>query len=405
VQSFKLLLIYFLLTVPFIVAQEKSSYGISFSGFVKSDVFFDTRQNVSIREGHFLLYPSPEVLDNNNDDINAKPSFNILSIQTRLTGKISAPDAFGAKTSGQIEGEFFGTSDNDINGFRLRHAFVKLDWANFSLLVGQTWHPMFVTDMFPGVVSFNTGVPFQPFSRNPQIRLTYSQDNLRVIAGALSQRDFQSDGPSGFSSNYLRNSVIPNLHLQFQYLMREVFLGAGFDYKQLTPRLVTANNLKTDETIKGVSYIGFLKLNLEPITIKLQGLYGQNNADLLQIGGYAVQNTDSISSKEIYTPLNTISTWGEVSIGKEIEYAIFWGYTKSLGSKDDISGAFFGRGKTIDNVYRLSPRIQFNSERNRISTEVEYTIANYGTPNVKGKVENLKKVSNLRLLVSFYMFF
>ena len=68
----------------------------------------------------------------NNIDINAKSGFNILSIQSRLTGKITGPDAFGAKTSGQLEGEFFGTADSDVNGFRLRHAFVKLDWENTS---------------------------------------------------------------------------------------------------------------------------------------------------------------------------------------------------------------------------------------------------------------------------------
>ncbi|MDP3443776.1 MAG: hypothetical protein Q8T08_13025, partial [Ignavibacteria bacterium] len=171
---------------------EKPNFGITFSGFVKSDFIFDSRQTASIREGHFLLYPQNENLDINGKDINAKSSFNMLSIQSRLTGKITGPDAFGAKTGGQIEGEFFGTTDGDINGFRLRHAFVKFDWENLSLLAGQTWHPMFILEMFPGVVSFNTGVPFQPFSRNPQIKLTYSIDKIKLILAALSQRDFQS---------------------------------------------------------------------------------------------------------------------------------------------------------------------------------------------------------------------
>ena len=63
-------------------AQEKEKkFGIAFSGFVKTDIFYDTRQTVNIREGHFLLYPDKEVLDANNKDLNAKPSFNMLSIQ------------------------------------------------------------------------------------------------------------------------------------------------------------------------------------------------------------------------------------------------------------------------------------------------------------------------------------
>lgn len=117
---------------------QQPIFGIDFSGFVKTDIIHDSRQTVSIREGHFLLYPAQEELDINGKDINAVSNFNILSIQTRLHGKITGPDAFGAKTSGAIEGEFFGHSDGDINGFRLRHAFVKLNWTNTQLLVGQT---------------------------------------------------------------------------------------------------------------------------------------------------------------------------------------------------------------------------------------------------------------------------
>ena len=82
-----------------------------------------------------------------------------------------------------IEGEFFGTSDADVSGFRVRHAFLKLDWQSSSLLIGQFWHPMFVVEMFPGVVSFNTGAPFQPFARNPQIRFTHSFGDVKTHRG------------------------------------------------------------------------------------------------------------------------------------------------------------------------------------------------------------------------------
>jgi hypothetical protein len=125
---------------------------------------------------------------------------------------------------------------------------VKLDWEKTSLLVGQTWHPLFIAEMFPGVVSFNTGSPLQPFSRNPQIRLTHSLDKLKLIAVAASQRDFSSNGPNGFTSTYLRNSVVPNIHAQVQYSGDDFFGGAGIDYKKITPRIVTTKNIKTDQS-------------------------------------------------------------------------------------------------------------------------------------------------------------
>lgn len=406
-KVFFLLSTIFFLNISVKAQQEKPGFGISFSGFVKTDIMYDTRQTVALREGHFLFYPSPELLDKNGEDINAKSNFNILSIQTRLTGKITAPDAFGAKTSGQIEGEFFGTTDSDINVFRLRHAFVKLDWENTSLLVGQTWHPMFVTDMFPGVVSFNTGAPFQPFSRNPQIRVTHSFDDFKLIVAAMSQRDFQSNGPTGFTSSYLRNSVIPNLHAQIQYSSNGNLAGIGIDYKKLTPRIVTTKNIATDASVSGFSALGFLKLNLDPVTLKAQGIYGQNIPDLMQIGGYAVKSTDATTGDESYTALSNFTVWGELSTGKQTEYALFFGYSKALGASDNITGAYYGRATDIENIFRISPRIQFNSEKTRISTEVEFTSAGYGIPNSlnKGKIENVKTVSNLRLLLAFFYFF
>ncbi|HSL88899.1 MAG TPA: hypothetical protein VK870_06340 [Ignavibacteriaceae bacterium] len=386
---------------------DKQSFGISFSGFVKTDIFYDTRQSVIIREGHFLLYPQNENQDANGNDINDKSSFNILSIQTRLNGKITGPDAIGAKTSGVIEGEFFGHSDADINGFRLRHAFVKLDWDKTSLQVGQTWHPLFIAEMFPGVVSFNTGSPLQPFSRNPQVRLTHSFDKFKIIAVAASQRDFSSNGPNGFTSTYLRNSVVPNIHAQVQYSGDDFFGGAGIDYKKITPRLVTTNNIKTDNSVSSLAFTGFVKIYVEPVTFKFQGVYGGNLADQIMLGGYAVKSLDTLTGMEDYTVINCLSVWGEVSVGKNIEYAVFAGYTKSLGADNNIVGAYYGRGTNIENVFRVSPRMQFNFNSLRFSTELEYTSAGYGIPDNlnKGKIENVKDFTNLRIIGAFYYFF
>ena len=386
---------------------EKSDFGITVSGFLKTDIMYDSRQTISLREGHFLLYPSPELFDINKSDINAKPNFNTLSIQSRLTGKITGPDAFGAKTSGQLEGEFFGTADGDINGFRLRHAFLKMDWDNASLLVGQTWHPLFITELVPGTVSFNTGAPFNPFSRNPQVRFSVLYDNFKFMAAAVSQRDFQSNGPAGLSSSYLRNSVLPNLHAQIQYASGGNIAGFAFDYKKITPRLVTAKNVSTDAAISSFGTSVFFKLNLASVTFKTQGVYGGNLADLMMLGGYAIKSVDTVSGVEDYTELKSFSVWCDISTGKEIELGLFGGYSKSLGASDNIVGSSYGRGTNIENIFRVSPRIQFNSGKTRISTELEYTSAGYGTADNadKAKIKNITTVVNIRLLVACYYFF
>jgi len=391
--------------------KKETKWGINFSGFVKTDFIFDSRQTVNAREGHFLFFPQPEFLDKNGKDLNAKPSFNILSIQTRLNGKITGPDAFGAKSSAMIEGEFFGTTDGDINGFRLRHATINLDWDKTSLLAGQFWHPMFVTDCFPGTISFNTGAPFQPFTRNPQLRLTQKLDNnFSAILAAYSERDFQDYGPAGQSSVYLRNAVIPGLHLQFQYRSEKVLLGVGGDYKSLKPRLYTANNEPTDEKVNSLAIEGYTKVNIEPVTIKLEGIYGKNIANMFMLGGYAIKTMDS-NKYETYTPINIFSLWGDISGGKDIELGVFAGYTKNLGADDNILGVgttnYFARGVNIDGLLRVSPRVAFNSGKVKLAFELEYTSAAYGTPNNlnKGKVENTTSVANIRGLMAFFYYF
>lgn len=402
-------------------AQEQPKFGIEFTGFVKTDIIWDSRQTVSIREGHFLLYPSNELLDENGDDINKKANFNFLNVQTRLLGKISGPDALGAKTSGLIEGEFFGTSDADVNGFRLRHAFVKLNWTRTELMVGQFWHPLFNINCFPGVVSFNTGAPFTPFTRNPQIRLTHKLGkSFNLSFAALSQRDFMSNGPDGPNSKYLRNSAVPALNLQFEYGMKnqkgtiEVLAGVMGNYKMLTPRLATPLNVKTSEKVNSMTIMGYAKARFGGFTIKVAEIFTQDAHDLTMLGGYAVKSVIDTTTAEVdYLPSNVYSTWVEwVYAQKNWEIGLFTAYSKSLGYGSDLyvdnngKKTFYARGADIDHLYRIAPRFVYNAGKFRVAPEIEYTISGYGkTTESDGTVSDIKDIGNFRLLVGVFYFF
>ena len=384
----------------FVLSQD---FGIKFSGFVKTDLIYDSRQTVAVREGHFLLYPAAKAPDSQGNDINARPNMNILAIQTRLKGTITGPDAFGAKTSGVIEGAFFGQSDSDINGFRLRHAFLKLDWGHNSLMTGQYWHPMFVTDVFPGTISFNTGAPFQPFSRNPQIRFTHTQGKMSVFAAVVEQRDFVSKGPDGASSKYLRDAGIPNLHVQVQYKDKNSVLGAGVDWKSLLPRLQYFQN-KADDTVSGLSFIAFSKLSTSSVTWKTEVVYGENLTDMLMLGGYAAESTPNYQEKATYIPTRIYSAWTDISAGKTTELGLFAGYTHNRGADKDIFTSW-GNGLNIDTIYRVSPRVVWKSGTTHLAAELEYTAAAYGVMDSKGVVNDAEYVNNLRLLLAAYYFF
>lgn len=409
-----LLIVFSVILTASSISQDNKSFGIKFSGFVKTDIFWDSRQTVAAREGHFLLYPKNEKPDANGEDINAKPNFNMLSIQTRLRGTITGPDALGAKTSGMIEGAFFGHTNGDINGFRLRHAFVKLNWTRTELLVGQYWHPAFVTYCFPGVVSFNTGVPFIPFTRNPQIRVTQKLGKVNLMATVLSQLDFLSTGPDGANAKYLRNSALPALNLRFEYRNvntdenKEFLIGASVNFKMLTPRLATDSNYKTSKTVTSISETFYLKLKLPKVTFKLQGVYAQDPFNWLMIGGYAVESiSDPMKDYRNYVPITTASGWLDVhSNGKKWQIGLLAGYAQNLGAGKDIAGPTYQRGADIAYLYRISPRFVYNSGKFRIAPEIEYTVAAYGkTIEADGIVKDTKEIGNIRFLLGFYYFF
>jgi hypothetical protein len=427
----KKIFIVLLFVLPLLATtQEEKKFGIQFSGFVKTDIFYDSRQTDDLREGHFLILPKNISKDELGNDINDQSSFNFLSIQTRLAGNITGPDVLKAKTSAYIEAEFFGTSNTDVNGFRLRHAYALLDWKKSELLVGQFWHPMFITSCFPTTVSFNTGAPFEPFSRNPQIRYTFRFIDFRIIGSLVAQRDFANMGPASSvpnanapSSEYIRNAGIPefNLKLEFNKLYpdknQEFLVGAGIDYKSLKPMLTTVvydtaynpHVYTTDETVNGISSFLYFKLKFKPVTVKAQATLAQMSENLTMLGGYAVNDIiDSTKNTVSYTPMNVFSIWTDVhSNGIKWEFGLFAGYTKNNGYSTNIIQKPYGRGSEIDHVYRIAPRVVFKPGKMRFAVEVENTVAAYGVrENVnKGLVKDTTNVSNLRLLLAVYYMF
>jgi hypothetical protein len=383
--------------------EESESSLMKFGGYINWTANYDSRQTVSLREGQFLLYPANMKKDIHGNDINAKGNFNILSLQSRLNCKLSGPETFGAKTFGFIEAEFFGTTEGDANGFRLRHAYIGFQWTNSSLLIGQTWHPMFISDAFPQVISFNTGAPFQPFSRNPQIRFTQSLNEVKLVATLYSQRDFTSSGPLGLSSSYLRNAVVPAIDFQLQLKSDPFLMGTGIDFKTLVPRLETNKNIVTDNSVKSLAGFLYVKYASKQFRITSEGVYGQNLADLMMLGGYGVSGIDSVSGSETYTNLSAYSVWVDLSFGSEVELGIFTGYSKNLGSDKPIVDKIYSRVDNMGEIIRISPRATYNLGKIKIGIELELTQAKYGKPDNYGKVNDGEKVTNSRFLIgAFY---
>lgn len=389
-------------------AQEKEKApvaGIRFSGFVKNDFWWDTRQVFTTREDLFLWYPKNIQKDADGKDINAKPVFNFTAMTARLSLSLTGPDAFGAKTSGYIEGDFSGVSNDHVNGLRLRHAYMQFKWKKVELLMGQYWHPLFVPEVFPNVISLNTGAPFQPFIRNPQITATGVFGKHRIITAVIAQRDNSSDGPLGYSSSYIRNAVMPNLHVQYQFRSERMVFGVGADYKIIRPRLVTDSMLTTSEQLATWAMVAYYKYSKNKCTFRFKTIYGQNLTEHLMLGGYALHAVDTATGKARYTPTNHVYSWVNFTYGKKIQGGIFLGYLKNMGTTETNIGKYYSRGYDIDHMYRIAPAISFISNKFQFSTELEYTVAAFGKPDANGRVKDAVEVPNLRLLFTAFYFF
>ncbi len=413
-KKFILLIVLFLSSFVGFTQNDNSEEQIqefNLSGYVKNDLFWDTRQTVAAREGHFLLWPTPINEDVNGKDINAVPNFNYLSLQSRLSFTWKGTEALGAKVSAKIESDFFAQNNENINLFRLRHAYIKMNWENTELLVGQYWIPMFTTDCYPGTVSFNTGTPFNPFGRNPQIRLSHKLGDIKLVAVANAQRDYSNRGPAGTSGQYLRNSFLPELSGIINYKTDNFVSSIGGAFKHIVPQLVTDQGLATNKSMLSYSAFGFIKLKTSGLTFKLKGIYGQNTPDYLNISGFAVTDYDSTTGYQEYEPISNFSAWTDISSnGKKWQVGVFGGYTESLGTKSDIVGDIYGLGVQqnahVSSLYRVSPRLVHNTGKLRFSGELEYTTANYGTSfDTKNVALTTEAVSNLRVLFGVYYFF
>jgi hypothetical protein len=361
---------------------------ISWSGFVKADYFYDTRQTVNAREGHLVFVPAAVKRDAAGKDINANPEVNMLAIQSRLRMGVTGPEFFGMKTAGAIEAEFLGVSNGDINGLRLRHAYVQLTGTKTQILMGQYWHPFFATDCFPGTYSFNTGMPFATIERSPQFKIS-SVGKTKVYAVLSTQRDFKNQGAGSDPTNstsaansYSGVSLtgVPALTIGLSHSNGSLSAGVAIDYKKIKPSLVNGSGLKTDVAVGGVSAQAYLKYKKGMTSFKVQSIYGQNIGDMLMIGGYGIM--DSTGKDPKLTQLSSLSTWAELEGGTaKMEWGIFAGYASNLGFMDNLktTTGISGFLTDIKSAVRLAPRIGWKSNKTKLGIELEYTSVVRGT--------------------------
>lgn len=426
-------------------APATTDYGIKFGGFVKIDAFNDDHTVYGARQDMFLFYAAkrqqttsaPAVLDTlggagtatlatylNNTDLNKKSQTVFTGVQTRLTGKITAPDAFGAKVTGLIEGDFFGVAEASIATFDLRHAWINFAWGDTSVRVGQDWHPLFSAGgVTPNTIQFNPITPIHPFGRAPMVSATQKMGDLKLAAFAIEQ-SYHTEATLGSAagSQPLSNNKYPEAALQLSYDANGLTFGGTFDVKAVRPfenapmygsaysatstctnttntAAATGDNCYLITGQNGNSMVArttqvFAKLKMDDLTIKASVTKGQDLSSTNGSWGYAVRRDYLIDltpagtaksyaqayTKKQYTPYNTIGYWGEISYGKDVEFGLVAGTIKNLGTTSAIDSsqvAVNRAGNDIRALTTIAPHVKLTSGKTWVAAEYIYSAVQY----------------------------
>ena len=333
----------------------------------------------------------------------------MLSIESRVRGEISGPYVFGAHTFGVAEIDAWASCLLQIGLLRIRHAFIYLEWPDKSLILGQYWHPVLLPECYADTIGFNAGIPFDPFAREPQFRLTKQFDTMTLILAIGSLANSLSDGPAGETSLYTRNAIMPNFNIQLFSSIRKHLCGIGANASRIVPRIVTNKNFCAHESLISWLVFSFLALNWEKLRINIKGIYAQNGNPYGMISGYAVSQIDPYTDERSYTNTQCLSAWLDASYKGEVEPGIFLAFTKNIGASNNIipsitdpvtgitENLIYSSGQqNIDVVYRVQPRVRWFLKPFVLGTELPVILREVDDHEI-GKKQN-KRQKDIRII-------
>ena len=357
-------------------------------GFIRNYFTFDTRESVAGTEDFFYYVPKDQKIVDGTD-LNEQTTFRFAALTTRLGLDVTGYEFDGFKVGAKIETDFY-SGVSGVTGtaqLRMRQAYATIGKGDWTVTAGQTWHPM-AADM-PDVFSLNTGAPFGPFARTPQVKLDVSlSGNFSITASALWQMQYTSAGPDGASANYIKYGKTPEIYFGLNYKTPEVVTKLGVTMLSIKPRW-NDGRVKVNDRITTVSPFFYAQYKTGLFSAKLKTIYAQAGEHFNLNGGYGVSGVNSDGSWD-YTPTVNSSTWVSLAYGKKTQFILFGGYVKNFGTIDELHGSsngyapaanlYFSKNSfsNMNQMWRLTPTIIHNIGKFAIGLEYEVTSVQYG---------------------------
>ena len=388
----------------FAVAQKRA-FSYDFYGFVRGDLFYNSRANQAPIDGNFYLFPLDRDPDPNGEDLNATPNGSFYSFTTRLGLDVKGPRVGTATSAAKIEVDFGGFSGNHYL-LRIRQAYAALAWeGKQEVLAGVTWHPLF-GDVVPDVLNLSTGAPFQPFNRSPQIRYRFwPAPAIRLTAAAVWQLQYLSNGPLGASEDYIKNSLVPEIFLGADVTPGEgLTYGVGAHLISLKPRteaVVGGETFRVKERMTTYTIGAHAKLRRGQWMVATKTFFASGLDHLAMLGGFGVKSVDEASGQWRYTPFRHSTSWLNVTYGTKWKAGFFLGYSKNLGTDDALVSPdrVYGMGLDIDQLLTCNLHFSYNLPHWQLGLEYCPATAFYGETDLSsGRPRNTHAVTNHRVL-------
>lgn len=385
---------YILFTILLLASQTnyamelKEKITLDLYGYVRNDIYIDTYKGIGGAKEEYYLVPKYIGQDKLGKDINQSLNANMMSITSRFGFKLSGPEVFNATTTARLETDFLGLQGTLPTLLRIRLAYMQFEWEKTSLLAGQDWHPFFTLNCFAKTVGINTGAPFNPFSRTPQIKFTYKPGNILFTGAALYELQYATIGPLGATSEYQRNAVVPELIGGIEYAKNGFRIGTIVAIKTIKPRVITDSLYVSDQLLTGFNYMGYAQYTKNKLEINTKVVYGGLMSHMVMPGGFGVSDYDLTTGQETYTPINYVTSYLNVIYGKKWKVGGYLAYGKKVGTQDalydfsniEVDGTVrqWGRFLDINTMYRASASLIYTIKNIVLMGEFETTVANYG---------------------------
>ena len=407
-------------------AQEETPSKFKVYGFIRNYMVFDTREvDAGTQDLYFYMPKDVKMVD--GVDQNAVPSFRMLALTSRLGLDISGYRIGDTQVSGTIEGDFYCMNGSTAT-FRLRQAYMGILWDNLVLgdlllNVGQAWHPMAAD--FPHLTNLETGAPFNPVNRSPQIMAHWTVGKFTWTGGILYPMQYLPVGPNisttaiwidsinsyypvttygaTKSADYNKYGMIPEVYLGVSF-QSGGFLGRlGVNMFSSMPRWDAPAVRVVDEATHELAYdfgnkstmkarlfafspLVYLQYTHGSFQIKAKGVLAQSGEHMNLLSGYGVTynwKTHALA----YTPMQDLVSFVSFQYGRKFQIMGMFGYMQQLGTTKAIFAPMAANrplwlnteaDAMIQRAFRATPTLAYNLGKLTFALEYNGTAAWFG---------------------------